>query len=444
MSTTKFLGNIAFSTFSENQAAQYTFKNTIDVKETTITTVKVEVKDKTGEIASWGKKNDYPQKIVEAIKMSGAGSSGLRLLRKVHYGNGLILMTNKPDENGKKSPKLIDIQEYKEIYEFFIANQFTRFFKETIADLEWFSIAFPEYILSDNFTKINKVKRHQTAWCRFELMNSENGLIENVYISQKFGKETVSSDSEYVAKIPLVDSYWSVDQVKEYCKINNIKKFVRPVFYPLIDEAYYPEAEWHSVVKNGWTTVGNSVPAFKQAIFNNQVSIKFHVEIDERYFEKVYDTDWKEYTVDERKSIRSALIDTINEHLSKNENAGKSLASMKLQDDNGNQISTITIQAIDDKFQDGTYLPEAEAANSEILFAQGVDPSLIGAGSGSDKRVAMNILQSLKKTDRETTLEIFEFIKQYNGWPAEITANFENNELTTLDANPTGQQTATA
>lgn len=448
---TKHFGNIAVSTLP-TMAVAYSFKNTIEKSPDKTTVVKIDVKDKIANIASWGGKNDYPQKIIEAIKQSGAGSAGLRLLRKVHYGNGLILVNNTPDDNGKKSPKLVDINAYPAIRDFFKKSQLPRFYKETIADLEWFSIAFPEYILSDNYKTINRVKRHQAAWCRFELMNPENGLVETVYISQKFGKEAVSADSDYVAEVPLIDSYWSAEEVKTYCQANGIKKFIRPVYFPLIDEAYYPEAEWHAVVKNGWTKVGNSVPKFKEAIFNNQVSIKYLIEVDERYFETIYDTNWKDFTVDERKDKRQELIDSINENLTTNENAGKSIASLMFVDDKGLQVSALKITSIDDKFKDGSYLPEAEAANSEILFAQGVDPSLIGAGipggklgagSGSDKRIAFNIIQSLKKTDRETSLEVFEFIKEYNQWPAEIEASFENVEFTTLDKNPTGSQTVT-
>ena len=68
----------------------------------------------------------------------------------------------------------------------------------------------------------------------------------------------------------------------------------------------------------------------------------------------------------------------------------------------------------------------------------------LGAGSGSDKREAFTILSALKKHDRETTIEIFEFIQQYNNWDPSIKFGFENTILTTLDANPTGSQTATA
>jgi len=450
-SNTKFYGNIAVSEY-KGIGVSYTFKNTNASNAEAPTAINIQVKDKKGKIASWGANNDYPQKILKAIKASGSGSSSLRFLRKAHYGTGLVLMDNSPDENGKKSPKLINILDYPEINKFFKTSQLPRFFKEIIADMEWFSISFPEYILSNNFKTINRVKRHKAAWCRFEIMNPENGLVENIYISEKFGKESVAEDSPYVSKVPLIDSYWSPDEVREYCKANKIYKFVRPVFYPLIDEAYYPQAEWHSVVNNGWLDVANSIPEYKKNIFLNQVSIKYLIEVDERYFENIYSTEWKDYTVEERKKIREDLIDGINESLVGNTNAAKSIQSMMFMDDKGVQVSALKITAVDDKLKDGIYLPEAEAANSEILFAIGVDPSLIGAGipggklgagSGSDKNAAFNILQALKKTDRESTLEIFDFIAGYNAWDETITANFENTVLTTLDKNPTGTQTAT-
>ena len=183
-SNTRFFGNIAVSEHN-GIGIGYTFKNTVDV-DAQSTPINIQLKDKTGKIASWGPGNNYPQKILKAIKNSGSGSSSLRFLRKAHYGTGLILMNNAPDENGKKSAKLVDILEYADINNFWKVSQVPRFFKEIIADMEWFSIAFPEYILSNNFKTINRVKRHQAAWCRFEVMNPENGLIENVYISEKF------------------------------------------------------------------------------------------------------------------------------------------------------------------------------------------------------------------------------------------------------------------
>jgi hypothetical protein len=449
---TEFFGTkIAVSKLANGQAAAFTFKNSVDSFDTSVTKLKIDVKEKTAEIASWGKKNDYPQAVLKQVRLNGSASSGLRFLRKTHYGNGLILVRDVATD-GKKDTQMVELTEVPAIREFFLKSQMNRFWKETILDLEYFSIAFPEYILSENFQQINQVRRQKTAWCRFSLPNPENNLVEYVYISEKFGKESVDASSDYVEEVPLIDSYWSTDQVKQYCKENNIKKFIRPVFYPLIDEAFYPKSEWHAVVESGWLDVANSVPALKKALFNNQMTIKYLVEIHEMYFEKIYMENWIKFTPDERKSIRNAVIDTINESLSGNDNAGKAIQSMKFLVD-GKEISAITITEIDDKLKDGSYLPEAEAANSEVLFALGVDPSLIGAGipggklgagSGSDKREAFTILSALFKTNRETTLEVYDFIAQYNGWDTTIRAAFENTILTTLDSNPTGSQSVTA
>lgn len=455
MNNTEFIGTkIAISNLSNGVNAAYTFTNSKDRLDTSVTAVKIDVKDKQGNVASWGKNNDYPQQILNAVKLNASASSGLRFLRKAHYGNGLVLVKDEVSEDGKKTPKVVPLVDLPEINAFFKKSQINRFWKETIADLEYFSIAFPEYILSDNFQEINRVKRQKTAWCRFEMMNEENGLVEHVYISEKFGKGgSVDLTGDYVEKVPLIDSYWSVDEVRAYCKANQIKKFIRPIFFPLLDEAFYPESEWHSVVKSGWLDVANSVPELKKAIFQNQILIKYIVEIDERYFEKIYLNNWSTMEPQARMDIRKKVIDDINESLVGNAKAGKSIQSMKIVGSDGKSYPAVTITAIDDKFKDGSYLPEAEAANSEVLFALGVDPTLIGAGipggklgagSGSDKSTALNILFALFKTNRETTLEVYDFISEYNKWDETIRPGFENTILTTLDKNPTGTQNTTA
>lgn len=441
--------NIFVTSFG-NSKALVSFKNSIDKANASVTETKIEIKDKSssGKVVSWGKKNNYPQNVIEAVRKNGSASSGLRFLRKAHYGNGLFLYRNKITDSGKRQIEPVVLEEVEDIKVFFKENRTPRFLKEIISDLEWFSIAFPEYILSNNYEKIVKHSRQRTAWCRFEV--SESGSIKKVYVSQKFGKEdSVDIDSEYVSTIDLIDSSMSASEVKEYCRKNKIKKFVRPIFYPLVDESYYPQSEWHSILKSGWLDVANSVPALKKSLFYHQMTIKFLIEIDERYYENIYRQQWSEMGFEKRQEIRKQTVDEIKEGLVGNENAGKSVNSMLLTDEQGKQYSAIKITSIDDKLKDGSYLPEAEAANSEVLFSLGVDPSLIGAGipggklgagSGSDKRVAFEILSSLKKYDRDFTLEAIEFIQEYNGWDDTIKFGFENVTITTLDVNPTGRQ----
>ena len=445
----EFLGtHIAVSEYKGSNAL-VSFKNSIEKGDTSVTRVKIEVKDKVGELASWGATNNYPQEVIKAVELNGSLSSALRFLEKAHYGNGLVLKKLEVTE-GKSDPMIINPSEVPEIRDFFKKSQIKRFAKESIKDLEWWSIAFSQFVLSENFKTINRVKRQPAAWCRFEIMNETSGLVEHVYISEKFGKSSsVDLESQYVDKIPLIDSYWSAEEVKEYCQINKIHTFIRPMFYPLLAEAMYPVSPWQAVIKSGWLDVANSVPELKKSLFKNQMTIKYLIEVDERYFEQLYKQQWSTFKPEERIKIREDLINSINDGLVGNDNAGKAIQSMMFLGPDNKQYSAVKIESIDDKLKDGSYLPEAEAANSEILFAAGVDPTLIGAGipggtlgagSGSDKREAYTILSALKKTDREITVEPLEFIQQYNGWDPDIEFAFSNTVLTTLDANPTGSE----
>jgi len=434
---------------TQSGKALVTFKSPVDSK-VEPSRVMIDSEYTTGSIASWGSNNDFPQKLLDSVRKNGAALSGLRVLRKAHYGSGFILAQETFDQEGKRLIQQKSIKQYPVISDFWNKSQMSRFWRETITDLEYFNIAFPEFILTENYKSIYSVRRQKTANCRFEVMDKETGFIKNCYISNHWAT-AAQLNSNYVAKVPLIDSYWSADQVKEYCKDHKIQKFIRPQFYPLVDESYYPKSEWHSVYNNGWVDVANSIPEFKKAIFRNQINIKFLIEVAEDYFHRAYPEDWETYTPERRKEIRDEFVTMLDSTLRDNANAGKSIMSMVYKDDMGNALPGLKINPIDNLLKEGSYLPEASAANSEILFALGVDPSLIGAGipggklgagSGSDKREAFLILSALLKTNRETTLEAFDFIKEYNQWPSDLIGGFEDTVLTTLDANPTGSQKA--
>jgi hypothetical protein len=429
---------------NSNTASMAVVKGSLDGKKAT--TVQIESTAGSAKIAAWGADNMYPSKVLEAARKNSSASRGISFLRKAHYGSGFVLMRDEVTD-GKKDPKKVPLQSLPEINEFFKNSNFHKFSLEVISDLEWFYISFPEYIPSENGENITQVYRQRAAWCRFGI--DEKGKITKVYISEQFRRGKVETEGDFVEVVDYIDPYMPVESVKELVKTKRLKKFIRPTMFPLIDEPYYPIAEWHSIIESGWLDVANAVPELKRAIFNNQISIKYLIEIHEDYFTNVYGEQWRRFDPSERKKIREDVIDKINESLVGNDKAGKSIQAMMLTDSQGRQYSAVKITTIDDKLKDGSYLPEAEAANSEILVALGVDASLIGgsgipggngSGSGSDKREAFTILQALKKSDREISLDPFNFIKQYNNWPDDVYGAFENTVLTTLDKNPTGSK----
>tara|TARA_R110002124_G_scaffold148927_9_gene314606 strand:- start:8180 stop:9529 length:1350 start_codon:yes stop_codon:yes gene_type:complete len=443
--STYFHGDVAIT--GGDRRALVSFSSVKKNNKPEVTSVILQNEHSSLRIASWGANNDYPQQLLNSIKPTSAAKSALRVSRKAHYGSGFIF-AKESVKDGKRLIEQASILEYPEINAFWKRNQMSRFWRETILDLEYFAIAFPEYILSNDYKTINRVKRQKAAHCRFSLMDEDSRSIKYIHISSKWD-EGISVDSKYVETVQAIDSYWSAEEVKEYCKKHKIRKFIRPIFYPLINESYYPDPEWHSALHSGWVEIANSIPTFKKNFLKNQLNIKFHIQVSDEYFKRKYTEDWIDFTPEKREEIRTDFVETLDEALRDNENAGKSIMSIIYKDENGNPQDGLKITTIDNNAGDGAFLKDTSAGNQEILTAIGVDPSLIGAGipggklgagSGSDKREAWFILSAMMKTNRETTLEVYEFTKEWNSWEDEVIGVFEDTQLTTLDLNPTGTE----
>lgn len=398
--------------------------------------------------AKWGEDNRYPNELLKATRLSGVAGGALEVRAAAHIGQGLKLYKITV-ENGKEKKELQSITDYEDVKKFFRESKVKNFINEKAMNLDALSLAFPEFILSNDFKKITSVKNKQTAKGRYQILKEKTGTIENVYFCENWQSNT-DVKSKYVTTIPVIDAFWTPEQARLYCKEKNIHRFIRPAFYPMLDETYYPETSWHAVFKNGWLEVVNSIPEFKKHMFKNQLNIKYMVYISEEYFSKKYEQDWLDFTPEKKEELRNELANAIDEHLSGNTNAGKSIQSIVFKDSSGEWVKGIEVVPLENNIKDGSYLPEATAGNSEILFAMAVDPTILGAGipggkanggSGSDKREAYTILSSLFKTKRDVTLDSIYFIRDYNDWDEDLEFDFANTELTTLDANPTGSQT---
>lgn len=402
-----------------------------------------------GVIAKWGDNNQYPKEFLSTLKKNGAGGSSYRFLKATHYGQGFKLFHIDSTDDGKEDRKIVPTASLPDISAFFKRSKINRFWVETIADLETFNLAFPEFILSNDYSKIVSVRRQATPKMRYEKINPKTGLIENSYFCHDWKSHT-NVEGDYVKKIAVVDSYFSAEEVKEYCKAKKQHKFTMPIFYPLMDEVYYPEPDHHSVYRNGWMDVVNAIPAYKKSFSENQLTVKYLVKISEEYFLRTYGDDWQKFTAEKKQECRTQLADNIDNYLAGNKNAGKSLMVTVFKDREGKWVDGIDVVPIkDENTSEGKGLLDSSAGNSEIMSAIGTDPNLMGvgipggklnSGSGSDKREAFSILNALFKSKRQTTLEVWRMLRDYNGWPPDLEGDFAVTELTTLDKNPTGSE----
>lgn len=429
---------VKFSSLSDTGEAQPT--------EITLKTENAETVGKF-KFAPWGESNTEPQNILKQIGDIGVAGRGILTNVYAHYGTGLNLYEE--DELGNKQK--VGYKKYPAFVEFDKINYANQIALEFIHDFECFSMGFVEFVLSRDFNRVNRMKRQPASFCRFEVMNEKSGRIQNVAINANWS----SPDHNFTQVVPCFSMYDYFDDIKAYCKKKKIYKFIIPFFAPRLGEVYYNKPFWTAPLKNGWADVVLSVPAVKNAIAKNQTHFKYLIHVSEKYFQISNGTDkhngyvWDSFSAKEKIEKKRELIDALDAHMSGVEAGGRSLTVPMIPGMDGKPEETIKIVPIDDKLKDGAYLPDASAANTEILFALGVDPSIVGigipgssnlSGSGSDKREAYTILCANKMADRTISTLPFYFVRDWNGWGDDLDFGFPNVNLTTLDKNKDGQE----
>lgn len=397
-------------------------------------------------VVPWGVDNLYPNNFYNnKFLKNGAAVGGQAALRGTHYGTGIQLVKEIQNESTQE----IDLQKqliskYADIKLFFKENNINKFFFGKITDQSLFNLSFTEHVLSMDQNSIVRAKRHKAAHCRYAPQDKD-GNIPFVYINTDWKNYTANSTLEIV----YIDTEsMTVEEIKLYCKEKGIYNFITSSCHPLVDESYYPKTAWHAVDRSGWMDVANSVPELKKAIFENQLHFKYMIYVSDYYFESFYKEEWDDFDADKRQKLREDLSKNIDDYMSGNEAAGRSLVS-PIFEENGKFVEGIKVEPIDNKLKDGSYLPDASAANVEILFAMAVDPVIIGAinagsnqgRSGSDKREAYTILSANLTPIRHITVDDFELWRDFNGWDEDLIAVFPSVNLTTLDKNPNGQTT---
>jgi len=365
----------------------------------------------------WGDSNLFPQEVLADLEKNSVALRALDKRKRVHYGRGILAYrdiidaTGKPDREPVKDP---------EVVEFFRVNQINKRWIDHIFSLEIFANSWLEFILNKGKDRINKVFIKDPAYCRLAKMD-ETCRIQNLYYSAQW-EYTPSVESEVVDTIPM----WNPAKFDGNKYIDG--KFIYPTFYRSFNKSYYHMAIWNSIRANKWMDIANKVPVLKSAIMKNQMTIKYHIVIPDDYFSKRYPSP--DFTTETREAKRAEVLSDMNKFLADAENSGKAFVTFafysKVKED---YLSGWQINVIDNKLQDSAYLPDSQAANSEILFAIGVDPSMIGAGlpggkmgagSGSDKREAYWMLNADMGPDRQVSLEPLYFVRDFNKWDPEI------------------------
>lgn len=425
------------------------------------------------DVAPWGEDNRFPQNVVKGLECSGVAQSTLAWKAKSIWGSGIVYGSTAGDDDGSGEKfKVAKPGDFPDVDAFFEENNIPRFFAEFAMDLVYFANCFPELIFDNNRKKIVGIIHQESADCRWKQMN-ERGEINTVLISKlwgltkdqfvKYDKDKYvtgflktdglpdKADNKYLIQLPAADMYFPMDSVKKIVATTNYKSFIFPVNYPSPNKTYYQLPSWDGCRLGGWIELSAKVPEMLKALYNNAFNLRYHIEIPECYFEKRFGAGkWQAMDESAQRAARESVLQMMDKFLAGSENAYKSFVSYFEVSVDYVEHARIKITPIDTKNTTDKDLLLGGTANSEIMFAMGVNPNILGAGKpggvyssnqgGSNIREGKLEHDSNLHLERQLALEPLNFIKKWNEWPKELEFRFKDTILTTLD---TGKQTET-
>lgn len=392
------------------------------------------------QVAYWGDDNLFPQTIIALGEKSTELPSLLDWKARAAQG-AEVLPFNRVWNPATKQLEDELIPD-PDILSFFLSETTKRYYREAYTDFYWFWNVFPDLIKNDDGDKIVYIGTHEASWCRWNKMNDQ-GVIEKAVISSAWGTG-LSEKSKYVMPMDVLNPYdWNlVDNLK---KDTSKKRFIYPVSYPSPGKAYYQLAPWDGIRTSGWLELASKIPVFKTAIMNNQVHIKYLIRIPTNYWPSV-NPDWDSLSPDEKSARKKIKLKEINDSLTGEVNAGKSILNEVGYDVNGEKLPGWDIEVIDDKLKDGAYTEDSQEASAHLLRALSLDGTLVGqgpgrnlnAGGGSDKLIAFNMYCALLGPQRQVVDEPVYFIARYNGWME----RYPFFKIKTIEASPQALDTS--
>jgi hypothetical protein len=435
-STTEVVGDVLMTVTGENPALQEIRQSKNEATRPTLT-------DDDKEALAWipwGDSDDYPQKLDREFRKVGVMQTAVDVNSNIHYGQG-VEWVKKIIDGGHRT---LEIQSIPEWDDFIERTNFPIHYGELIYSLEYLNIGWMEFVLKNSKRDIDSMQLLDTGSCRWAKRDS-NGRIKNIFFNSEFGYSTPNKKD--IEPIPLYDP--KIPQAKLP------SKFVFPVLYRTLGNNFYPEPNVQSVIANGWVENAKNVPKYIKSIYTNQIAVKYHINIPFMLlleFVGVKEGDWLAMDLKTRLDHKVKCKEWIDTQLTSAENAGKSIVTFTVND--GGTEHKVEINPIESKLDSTKELPNSYAANYEIMFAANLDPELIGlgipggknlSGSGSGKREALLLAQSLRKREREVSLSfprVCGRLLREIGFPIGPFPTIVDLDISqTLDKNPTGKET---
>lgn len=386
-------------------------------------------------LVSWGQNNDFPQIADEIITRTGVLNTGLKFLRNLTIGQGIFpCIVAGIDDSGNEVLKPVD---NADIHTFLSGRLVRRYMEKILRDYLKFGVGFVQLLPSvtgNSFAGINPLN---SLYCRITEMK---GTEQFCVVSGKF--PDIPNVFDKFRLLSDYDPEWDLSLLLTEGKIKG-QSFVYAVRDSWSNNDHYSCPVWWAAQQAGWIDIAHSVPKFLLKAYENQVTLKWHIQIPYAFWEKKFPYAVYPEGSEQRKSEISKYMQSIEDNLCGKDNAEKPLITMYgINESNGRIEEEWKITALDNKSKDAEKLVTSAAANSEILFSLMINPNVLGAGmpggayagnqGGSNIREAFLVNIANAWIDRQNILDPLECYLRFNG-VKNVSLRFRNTILTTLD-----------
>lgn len=395
----------------------------------------------TKDYTPWGDDNLHPQNTIKLIEENDTLPAVLEFKVKALTSGGLMYGDIRIDENN--GHEIFMPMQISEVDDFLSQIEHDNYLHE--ASLDYYTHANHFTGLSKNLAgKITDLFSLDAAQCRLGLQvrkGKDKGKFTEILTH---GDWEMTASSADCIKYPALDPFRRVTrQMRE----TPHKQFVLPVRHQTRGRIDYAKGAVDFLIASKWPEIAKQIPKWKKSVMEKQLSIKYQLEVEPRYWTGKY-TNWSKMTPKEKKDAKKETYAAFIKFFKGAEKAGNVLITNYHVDHGGKEWSEWKVKLIEgEAWGDGAYMEESVSSDAHIIRALGVDHTLINltpgtgytSGSGSDKRVAFNQHVLMTQPEQRRILRPFDYIAEINDWHKYVQGDrklkfwFKNTFIATLD-----------
>lgn len=403
-------------------------------------------------IKCWGKDNQAPLRLEEAIRANALLPSLLDSKRKILLGQRLYMYYERFENDTKGKMTRIEDEEPMptEIEDFYLESGEHRYFQQLAGQLVKNGNVITEFLPSENAqisgVKIAALRAHEAKFWRKEEQNTE-GVSENAFFQgnawaakSKFPIREVAMYSGPTTQTDMPFVYWTGD----------------PMFYP--DDYYFSTVFMGSM---SWAALMNVVPLFHDNNLKHMYITPLHIRLrkgmflDKRGYDSAINQTEKQKFLDAESAARAAWLESANKVLAGYENAGRAIWSEEeVLSGMQKQFPDVEIVPLKIELHDDALLKVEEAGRKAVMSSAQIHPTIANietAGklsSGSEMGNAVRMQRLIHTPDaRKNLLEAWNIAIRLNGWHTKHSRagrmpkfGFADEEIVQLNQDKTGVQ----